>query len=226
MSWCGWQGKQVGAALFGGILLLAGAAPAVAADKETRTFNVTIDRRQAGSYTMTISRQEDGSIKVVNDANIEVRILLIKYRYTFQGTEVWKDGRLTQFKSSTNDDGKKFEVNAWPEGNQLRVQINGQDQTARTDVWTTTYWRLADARFRNKELPLLDADTGESLNGMLRYVGRDQITINGAVQNCTHYRVRGGKLDVNLWYDAQERMVRQESVEDGHRTVLALTSIE
>jgi hypothetical protein len=36
--------------------------------------------------------------------------------------------------------------------------------------------------------------------------------------------VRGG-VQVDVWYDQNERLVHQESLEDGHRTVLEITGI-
>jgi hypothetical protein len=41
---------------------------------------------------------------------------------------------------------------------------------------------------------------------------------------CTEYRL-SGDVDVHVWLDAQGRVVRQQSVEDGHHTELRLTKI-
>ena len=40
-----------------------------------------------------------------------------------------------------------------------------------------------------------------------------------------YFRLTGEKLNVQLWYDAKKRLVREELVEDGHTMVLNLSSI-
>jgi hypothetical protein len=146
------------------------------------------------------------------------------YTYSYRGTEVWKDGKLVRLDSTSNDDGKRYTVAAMAEDNSLRVKVNGQERTTSPEVWTTSYWRLPDARFRNQAVPLLDADTGRDIRGNLQYLGTQQIQVAGKVQDCAHYRVTGG-VKVDLWYDQQERLVRQEALEDGHRIVLEITGI-
>ena len=84
---------------------------------------------------------------------------------------------------------------------------------------------MADAKFRNRGVPLLDADTGKEIAANLQHVGTSQINVNGSAQNCAHYRVTGRGVQADLWYDSQERLVRQESIEDGHKTLLELSRI-
>jgi hypothetical protein len=211
--------------LYAGVLLVAGTAGrAAAAENESRHFAISVDGKPAGTYVMTLDRQ-DNTETMTGRADVRVSKFVYTYTYNYQGTEVWKDGKLQQLRSSTNDNGKRFTVSAWADAAGLHVQVNGAERQGRADVWTTTYWHLPDERFRNQPVPLLDADTGRDINGVLHLIGTQQIPVAGQVQSCGHYRVSGGGLQVELWYDANERLVRQESMEDGHRTVLELTAI-
>lgn len=207
-----------------GTLMLLGAGSLRASETEARDFAIFIDGKRAGDYQLVIIKQDDGSVVIGADANARVSFLIKTYTYKYHGTEVWKDGRLVRLDSTSNDDGKAFRVAVEPYGKQLHVTVNGQTHATRFDVWTTTYWHLANAGFRNQTVPLLDADTGKDLRGVLRFVGNEARTINGQDQACTHWRVNGD-VTVDLWYDAQERVVRQEMVEDGHRTILDLVRI-
>ena len=204
-------------------LLACPHAAAAAAEVETRTFHVKIDGKPAGNYQMTI-RHDNGTYTVTGEANVRLSYLIYRYTYTYAGTEVWKDGRLQRLDSNTNDDGKRFAVTAVADGDLVRVHANGTEHRSRPDVWTTTYWRLADAKLRNQAVTLLDADTGRDIRATLRYVGTQALTVAGQVQNCVHYSLAGG-VKVELWYDDQERLVRQDSIEDGHRTMLELVRI-
>ena len=205
----------------GVLMLTAGSSPAQAADTETRDFTISVDGRHAGFYRMTLRQQADGSIAMTGDADVRVSYLVYRYRYQYQGTEVWKDGRLLQLRSKSNDNGAAYQVDARAEGDDLRVRVNGVERTTRWDVWTTTYWRLPPPKYRNQAVPLLDADTGKDIAAVLQYRGEQQIAVAGRLMNCAHYHVGGGGLAVDLWYDSQERLVRQVSVENGsHQTVL------
>jgi hypothetical protein len=207
------------------LLFLAPGSRAAAADVEARDFTILVDGKRAGEYHMTITRQDDGSFTMTGQADVRVTVMIVKtYTYSYRGTEVWKDGRLVRFDSQTNDDGKRFVVSAVADGNNLRIKANGQERLARPDIWLSTYWRLADPRFRNQGVPLVDADTGKDISATLQHVGSNSINVNGQMQTCVHYRVSGG-VQVDVWYDAQERLVRQESIEEGHRTVLELSRI-
>jgi hypothetical protein len=196
------------------------AAPLVS---ETRSFTVHVDGKPAGDYRMTV-HQEGDTTTMTGVADVKIKYFLVSYVYNYRGTEVWKGDRLVRLESVTVDDKKHFNVTAWADGNALKVRANGQERVNRFDAWTTTYWRLPPARFRNQQVPLLDADTGKELTGMLRFVGMEAVRVAGRPMQCAHWRVSGGVL-VDVWYDGNERLVRQESVEDGHRTVLELTQV-
>jgi hypothetical protein len=121
--------------------------------------------------------------------------------------------------------------------------MNGKAYAADPDVWVTSYWqipeRLADAanedrgtiRRTSARTPkgprtvlLLDSDQGKLLRGKLKSMGEETLTVAGRPQTCTHYRITGD-VEVDVWYDASRRLVRQESVESGHKTLLELTGV-
>jgi len=207
---------------------LLGSQSAQAADvgTEQRDFAVLVDGDQAGSYSMSITERDDGSQTMSASANVRVKYLggLKVYRYVYRGTETWKDGRLINFSSTANDDGKEFVVSAMPEGNGLRIRANGRVRMVRPDIWLTTYWHLADPRFRDKGVPLVDADTGLDLAAQLHYVEARQLKVAGEIQNCSHYRVTGD-TQAALWYDSQERLIRMISWSEGHQYELVLSRI-
>ena len=217
-----WGSALTWAGLLGAAMVLSGFERARAGAVEGRTFRVLVDQKPAGSYHMTISSQDDGTYVVTGQADIRVTVLRITaYHYSYNGTEVWKDGRLIRLNSTTDDDGQRFAVSAVAEGEGLRVRVNGQERLAPGEVWTTSCWRLPAAKFRNAALVLLDADTARELHGNLMYVGTDRVNVAGQAQDCAHYRVTGD-TQLELWFDGGERLVRQESVEQGHRTVLEM----
>lgn len=232
MAPCGWKSGR-GHVFGGGWLILAIAtlvggpgARLTAADVEYRDFHIFVDGKYAGNYRMKIDSRDDGTVLLTGNANVTVKKWFYTYTYTYQGMETWKAHRLLRLDSKCTDDGKAFAVTATAEGNNLRVKVNGQERVSRPDVWTTTYWRLPEARFRTGPVPLLDCDTGKPINGRMQYVGISQVTVAGQAINCPRYHLTGEKLDVELWYDSHDRLVREVTIEDGHKTLIHLAKIQ
>jgi hypothetical protein len=216
----------------GALALLAMAAPALhGAEREVRVFQIKIGNRPAGEHQLTITRQDDKSVTVQADARVTVSYLVYTYRYHYHGTEIWKKDRLNQLNSSANDNGTRYRVTAAAQGEGLHIWSNARNELIRGDVWTTTYWKLPDARFRNQNVPLLDVDTGQELIGGLQFVETTSLTVAGQALECSHYRLTGNRpnggarLSVELWYDPQERLVREDSLEEGRHVILELTRI-
>lgn len=206
------------------LLGMMSASRAVAADTETRDFTVQVLGKQAGTCRHVIQDRDDGSTEVSVTADVNVSYFGKTYTYTIRGSETWKNNRLVRIETSTNDDGKKMTVSGAAERDGLRITANGVDRTVRPDVWLSTYWRVPDPAFVNKQVPLIDADSGKDLKATLEYLGKKEITVLGRKQSCHYYRLKGD-VKVELWYDAQTRLVRQESIEDGHKTVLELSGV-
>ena len=226
MARCG----QSSGALFLAMLMSGLTAPAhsLAADKATeqRDFSILVDGGQAGAYSMSITQRQDDSFVMAASANVRVSYLggLKVYRYTYNGTETWKAGRLIHLTSASNDDGREFTVSAVPDSEGMRIRTNGRERMARADIWLTTYWHLPDPKFRNGGVPLMDADTGKDLGAQMHLLETRQISVAGKLQNCTHYQIIGD-VQAELWYDAQERLIGLKSISDGHRYELVLKSI-
>jgi hypothetical protein len=202
-------------------LLLAPVAHA--AEPEVRPFAVSVDGRHAGEYRLSVREAEDGTVTAESTADVTVRVLVFTYRYTFRGVEVWKDGRLVRLDTTSDDNGTRHTVSAVADRDGLKVTADGKGRTAPADSWPTTYWRLpAGATDKARPVALLEADDGRQAAGRLEPIGPARMMVGGRAVDCVRYRVVGGHLPADLWYDGTGRLVRQETVEDGHRTVLQL----
>lgn len=218
------QGARLRAMALLGLVCVAGAPAARAADRETREFTVLVDGKPAGAANMTIERRDDGTTSVSCDTNVTVRVLIKKYVYTCQTREVWKDSRLQSLTSRCNDDGKQFQVSATAAADGVHVTVNGRERIARPEVWVSSYWTLPDAKIRAGVVPVVDADNGRDIQVRIQHIGATQIAVAGQLQNVDHYRLTG-TVQVDLWYDGSGRLVREAFVEDGHPTVLELARV-
>jgi hypothetical protein len=210
------------ASLFVGLLL----APHVsAAETEVRVFNVSVDGKDAGKYTMTITKQDDGSVTVACDAHVKVKVLgVTAYHYDYTGTEVWKDGRLVSLKSGCDDDGKRHSVSAVAGERGLRVTVDGREKVVRGDVYLTSACLLPGPKMRDGAIPLMEADDGKEIDGKMQSVSSGTMNVAGQAVTVTRYRLTS-LVPHDVWYDGSDRLVRQEWTEDGHKTVLELSGI-
>src|SRR5262249_36048459 len=118
------------AVLVGAAICFLGESRVSAAEKETRTFAIKIDNQAAGTYQMTLSRPDERTVVVDCRAEVSIsKLLIYNYKYSYQGTEFWRDGRLVRLSSKSNDDGNLCEVLAQTNGDALRVRVNGKDHT-------------------------------------------------------------------------------------------------
>jgi hypothetical protein len=222
----GWRAYGSAKLLLVGVALLFPAlGRAMAGETEIRDFIIQVDGKRAGQYRMTIERQPDGSVSMSGAADIKVSKLgIVVYRYAFRSGEVWKDGRLYAFQSTTEDNGKHFTVNAVALPDAFKITVNGRERTTRPDAWLSTYWHAPNPVFHNKPMPLIDADTGKDLNPTLVYLDQIELTVAGRRQLCTHYRLQGD-VTAELWYDGQGRLVREKALDDGYEYELELAAI-
>jgi Family of unknown function (DUF6134) len=211
-------------------LLVLAAVPAFgrAADVEMRDFRVIVDKNPVGDAHMTFERKDDGSLTLNCDTAVRVKFLFIQYLYKYSGKEVWKDGRLQSFESTCTDDGKSFAVAAAAQGQNVLVRVTNmgqqEERTVSGDVWLSSYWKQPDAKLVNQTIPIIDADNGKDVSAKVVYVGAEQRGVGGQIQQTQHYRLEG-KNTIDLWYDATGRLVRQDWMEQNHRTVLELSRI-
>ena len=204
---------------------LALCAGARAADVETRDFAVFVDAKKAGDVHMTINRQDDGAVAVSCDTDVRVGGIIALYKYSYRGKELWKDGRVQHFESRCDDNGKQFAVSATAAADGLHVEVNGVEHTAPADALLTSYWAQPDAALKDQTVPLLDADCGRDLTAKVQFVAAEKYGPEGQEQTLQHVRLTGKGVGIDLWYADDKRLVRQEWVEEGHRTAVELVRV-
>lgn len=199
--------------------------PAVrGADVEVREFQVHVDGRPAGTYTMTITKNPDGSFIQTGQANVRIRVFIKNFVYSYSGTETWAGGRLAKVESSTNDDGTRYQIRGLATDQGFEVTVNGRTSAAPANLWPMSFWQLPPPESRNGPVNLLEIDNGRLHKSQMKQVGTDKITVDGKSIETRHFQIRGGAM-ADLWYDASDRLVRHETVNDGHPTALHLIRI-
>jgi Family of unknown function (DUF6134) len=146
------------------------------------------------------------------------------YNYDFHGVDTWIGDRLVSFQSHGADGGKKFAVDGavGPSGSQMTV--NQKKSQGPAFLFTCNYWRLPPGLPKNQPLPTVDASTGATQNVRVADAAPADVTVGDTVVRAAGFRLTGD-VDATLWVDAQGRIVRQQSVEQGYATELRLIKI-
>lgn len=211
--------------LLGVFLVLGLHSVAIAAEREQREFVIYVNGKEAGQSTMVINQQDDGLTHVSAHVNVKFQQLVLTYNFAVESAEWWRDGKLVGLKCQASENGKKTDAVLSAENGQLRGRVNSQERMFPAEVWTSSFWKLPDAKYHNKTLPVFEADTGKEYQGQLQYVATEQLTFMNRAQSCYRFRVTGGATTTDLWFDQHHRLVRQEFVELGHKTIVQLTNI-
>ncbi len=198
-------------------------APAVV-EKHSRAFKISIDGTERGTLTMQLTKRDDGTETMRGQAELSFNFIVYKYRYSSSGTEVWKSGRLLRLANEADYNGDKYVVQASAQQQDLAIEVNGESQRTAADVWVTSYWREPEPHKVGQKLSLFDADKGRKLSGTLQRIGKEKLDLEKKTVNATRYQIRGD-VEVDLWYDEDQRLMRQHSVESGHRALFELTQI-
>lgn len=191
---------------------------------EIRDFEVRVDHKPAGTHRLTIkSTGETHEVEFQTDVKMD--FVVYAYVFKFRGTEIWRDGRLENVDIRCEDGGKKRSFGLKTEGTVQQISFNGKPVPASSSVlMTTAYWRLPPLESRKKSLTIADVDTGHARSATLNAVGKTTISSSGQTLECRHFKI-DGPSPAELWFDDQDRLVRQKSVEFGHQLELSLKGI-
>ena len=187
-------------------------APLFAAEATRLDYEVWLDDRQIGHYTVNIlprGLQTEVSI----DTDIEWTFLSIPmYRYQHRNTEVWQDGCLLTLESETQDNGKRNFVSARSEGDQFKLSSHQGGLLLEGCVRSFAYWNPALLSTDQ----LLNSQTGEYTNISITPLLDDRPISSWGDTAVTGYRLSLPDTSIDLWYSSEmEWLLLQTRVRGG-----------
>jgi len=177
------------------------------AQAKTLDFTVYRDGSDIGTHSYAISQHGDETLVEVS-TDIQVKMLFITaYKFTHASKEVWKNGKLIQLNSTTDDDGADKALNVKAQGDALTADsmVNGQDrrQTADANVVPASLWKKDIV----KQTTVLNTLDGTLMSIKVEDLGADEVDAGGAKVTANHYSITG-KLTRELWFNSAGDLVR------------------
>jgi hypothetical protein len=183
----------------------AEAAPPKAAASKTEAgsqllYTVTRDGSPIGRTSVDIDRSGD-NVTVTSKTDIEVKVIIVLYRFKQDVTEVWKGDQLVSLKSETDDNGTAHDVSITPSGKNLKIVADGKTSNGPEGAVPASFW---STRFL-KAKALINLDNGRVMSSTSKDVGAEPITLRGTPHQAQHYKVSAGKdFERDLWYEGDQ----------------------
>ena len=171
-----------------------------------------------GTHLVTISASDDGYVIAV-DNEIAARFLFWTHREVFHHTEVWRDGRLTEFRRSSTQPGgeETVTVSARAIGDKLVVNGPAGKVAAPGDVLSSHPWNpgiLTQHR-------LMSTRDGTLKKVHVTPAGEEALTAGGSRVLARKY-VMNGDLTRELWYDEHGLCLQVRLIEAGTTVTVTL----
>ena len=179
----------------GAVLAPSAALRAAIATEGRIAFDVLRENTSIGRHVIEFSR-DGGDLLVDIDIALDVEFaFLTLYRYRHSNRERWRDGRLVNLKSETDDDGTPHWVRAVAGGDGLRVESGEGSFLAPAGTLPTSYWNPRTIEQRQ----LLDSQHGRLLSVEVRPGGEEDLLLPVGEKTARQYRM-AGDLKLDLWY--------------------------
>ena len=126
---------------------------------------------------------------------------IVFYKYYAEGVEVYRDGKLIKFNSTTNQNGKTKYVNMLLENNEFIIDGSSYKGKATTEYLIGTWWNhsLVEAKAQ------ISAVSGRIIKQQVKFLGKETIKFYGKNYNTLHFNFsstdKKKKLNTDVWYD-------------------------
>lgn len=191
--------------------------------EEIREFEILVKDKPVGSSSIRISELDDGTTRVANDVHVKLNYVVFVYRYDFTGYETWRGNRLLSTANRATDGGKLYDARADLDAAGFRVEVNGRLHTVGLIDMTTNYWHPPEVR-PDPSLSIMNSDRGTIHKAKVERLAPEVLKFGSQRIICAHYRL-SGDVQADLWFDGQDRIVRQTGIEEGYPTELRLTRL-
>ena len=182
------------------VCIYANPALAFIPDSNTLTFDIFRNDKALGEHRVSFEKENGNTIVNINiDMQYDLGPITL-FRYAHQNTEIWKGNKVLSMKSTTNDDGDDYKVDATWAKQSVNVTANENTFEAAPTIFPTSYWNPVFL----KSDQLLNTQKGEIEDITVTKAGTKNITIAGETITADHYKV-AASIPLDLYYDQKSK---------------------
>ena len=168
-------------------------------------FEIFRNNKYIGKHVFSFQKS-DQQLSVESKINFEIKKLGIAlYKYQAQGTEIFKDGKLIKFNSTTDQNGKKKFVNLLLKNNEYIIDGSSHQGSEPIGYLLGTWWNHSIVKAEAQ----ISAVSGRIIMQKVTFLGKETITVNDKSYNTLHYNFsssdkklkKNKRLNTDVWYD-------------------------
>ena len=189
------------------LVLIVGLSSPVAAIElpplDKLEFSIVRNGSEIGRHDLTFSRQ-DGIVEVVSNTAIDFKLGFIPlYRFRQEGREVWKENRLEELRTLTDDNGTSLDLAIARENDGLKVSLNGAVKDNMPEAIPASLWnrRLAESPL------LIDTVDGDRKSVTVQDLGDEAIIVHGIPTVARRFTVEG-EMQRDVWYGKDDALLQ------------------
>jgi len=154
-------------------------------------------------------KKKDNKIEVDSKIHFKIKKLgVVLYKYHVEGTEIYQDGKLIQFNSKTNQNGKEKYVNI-EKLNENELLIDGSSYKGKVpiDYLLGTWWNHSIVEAKAQ----ISAVSGRIIEQKVTFLGKETIIVGEKTYKTLHFNfsssdkklAKDKKLNTDVWYDEE-----------------------
>lgn len=168
------------------------------------SFKVLRKGNDFGTHNISFSGDPDDELVVTSEVSLRAGLgPITAFRYTLETQETWQDGVLVGLSGTTNDNGDRLQVEADKQGDGLNVTGSEYSGVVDLGILPSSHWHKGQVAASQ----ILSTEDGEVLSVSSQRVGRETISVAGRQVEADRYLLKSD-IDLDLWYDTQNRLVK------------------
>jgi len=168
-------------------------------------FEIYRNGKYAGFHTIDFNWSKDGALSVKNVIEFGVKKLGITlYKYSSIGTEEYNSsGKLKKFLSKTNDNGKEKYCSIQLDDQKYDVKGTKYDGEFTKPFLISSYWNHDIVTVMTQ----ISGITCRVQSQAVVFLREEDFVVNGKNFKTRVFDIKGDKLDTQVWFDQDTRML-------------------
>jgi len=168
-------------------------------------FEIYRNNQLIGSHIFSFDRSNN-NLSVTSKIVFEIKKFgIVLYKYSAEGVEVYKDGKLVKFNSKTIQNKKEKYVNLRLENNEYIIDGSSFKGKVSNEFVIGTWWNHEIIKAKAQ----ISAVSGRIIHQKVKFIGKEKIKIGGKEFDTLHFNFsstdkkldKNKKLNTDVWYD-------------------------
>ena len=168
-------------------------------------FDIYRNNKHIGEHVFSFKKNND-ELTVISAISFEIKKLgIVIYKYKADGIEVFKDGKLVKFNSTTNQNKKIKYVNMKLENNEYIIDGSSYKGKVPLEYMLGTWWNHSLV----KAPAQISAISGRIINQKVTFLGKERVVFGNKTFDTLHFNFsstdknlkEGKRLNTDVWYD-------------------------